>query len=59
MHAYMLSESRDLKNCLDTAFDDGKVEGKIEMAREMKQAGFPFTTIQKYTGLSINDIENL
>lgn len=62
---------RDLKNVKDTAFDDGKIEGKIEgiregeikskieTARQMKADGLPYETIRKYTNLSLDLIEKL
>lgn len=30
---------RDLKGVIDTAFDEGKIEGKIEVAKKMKIRG--------------------
>ena len=52
---------RDLQNTLDTAFDDGKSEGKLEgiqeIARKMKQEGIEFSMISKVTGLSLDEIE--
>nr|GFD34370.1 hypothetical protein [Tanacetum cinerariifolium] len=30
---------RDLKGVIDTAFDEGKTEGKLETARQLKQLG--------------------
>ena len=50
---------RDLKGVIDTAFDDGKQEGKMEMARMMKADGEPVAKIIRYTGLSEAEIENL
>ena len=54
---------RDLKNTIDTAFDEGKfegkVEGKIETAIELKKMKFPVKKISKVTGLSIEEIEKL
>ena len=44
---------------MDTAYEDGKIEGKIEIAKEMKKAGEPFDKISKFTGLSIEEIEKL
>ncbi len=52
----------DLKNCLDTAFADGKAAGKREAHREiveeMQQDGFTIDMIVEYTDLTIEDIEN-
>jgi predicted transposase/invertase (TIGR01784 family) len=54
---------RDLKNVIDTAFDDGKIEGKlegkIEMAKFMKSENEAFEKIIKYTGLTKEEIEKL
>ncbi len=47
---------RDLKNSIDTAFDDGKIEGKIETARRMKSKGYTLEDIVDMTGLSIDEI---
>jgi predicted transposase/invertase (TIGR01784 family) len=62
-----LKHYRDLKNVVDTAFDEGKIEGKIEgkvernyeIAREMKAEGEPTEKIMRYTGLSAEEIEQL
>lgn len=54
---------RDWKSVIDTAFDDGKLEGKLErnleMAKCMKVESEPIEKIMKYTGLSQAEIENL
>ncbi len=54
---------RDLKGVIDTAFDEGKMEGKIEAKREtaklLKQNGVSNELIAIATGLSIDEIENL
>lgn len=54
---------RDYKNTIDTAFIDGKIEGKLEekhrMAQMMKSDGESIEKIVKYTGLSIAEIEQL
>ena len=47
---------RDLKNVIDTAFDEGKLEGKLEMARHMKAEGEPIEKIARYTGLTEEEI---
>ena len=46
---------RDLKNVVDTSFD----EGKAEIARQMKSEGEPIEKIVRFTGLSAEEIENL
>lgn len=54
---------RDLKNVVDTSFDEGKEEGKeernIEIARQMKVKGLDAKLISEITGLPIDQIENL
>ncbi|MBC8110411.1 MAG: PD-(D/E)XK nuclease family transposase [Verrucomicrobia bacterium] len=54
---------RDLKNVIDTAVSEAKIEAKtelvIEIARQMKQAGEPTQKINQYTGLSQEQIEKL
>lgn len=50
---------RDLKGVIDTAFDEGKNERAIEIARIMKSEGEPFEKIMRYTGLSKEIIEKL
>ena len=58
---------RDLKNVVDTSFDEGKAEGKAEgmkernaeIARQMKLSGEPIDKIIRFTGLSVKEIEEL
>ena len=50
---------RDLKNVVDTSFDEGKAEGKIEIARQMKSEKEPIEMIVLFTGLTREEIENL
>lgn len=50
---------RDLKGVIDTAFDEGKIEGKIEVARKMKLKGLSATDIAELTGLSESEVNNL
>lgn len=50
---------RDLKNVVDTSFDEGKIEGKIEIARQMKSEGEPIEKIVRFTGLTGEEIEKL
>lgn len=54
---------RDLKGVIDTAFDEGKLEGKlernIEIAKSLKENGVLIDIIIKTTGLSQTEIENL
>ena len=54
---------RDLKNSLDTAKEEGKIEekieGKIEIAKEMLKNNEPIENIIKYTGLTEKEIKEL
>lgn len=58
---------RDLKNVVDTSFDEGKAEGKaegkeernIEIARQMKSEGEPIEKIVRFTGLTPEEIKKL
>lgn len=58
---------RDLKNVVDTSFDEGKAEGKaegkeelkIEIARQMLLEGEPIDKIARFTGLTKEEIEKL
>jgi predicted transposase/invertase (TIGR01784 family) len=50
---------RDLKNVVDHSFEEGKAEGKSEIARQMKQEGEPMEKIMRFTGLSREEIERL
>jgi predicted transposase/invertase (TIGR01784 family) len=66
-----LKTYRDLKNTIDTAFDDGKIEGKIEgkvegkleekteVVKNARLLGLSKSDISKLTGLSENDIDNI
>ena len=50
---------RDLKNVVDTSFDEGKAEGKLEIARQMKAKGMDSSLIAEITGLPIDEIKKL
>jgi len=50
---------RDLKNSIDTAKAEGKIEEKIEIAKELKKDNMPIELIVKYTNLTIEEIEKL
>jgi predicted transposase/invertase (TIGR01784 family) len=50
---------RDLKGIIDTAFDEGKIEGKIEVAKNMKLKGLSSSDISDLTGLSETEIDGL
>lgn len=50
---------RDIKNSLDTAKEEGKVEGKIEVARTGLKEGLSVEIIMKLTGMTKEEIEKL
>ncbi len=50
---------RDLKNVVDTSFDEGKAERNIEIARQMKAKGLDSSLISEITGLAIDEIAKL
>ena len=50
---------RDLKNSLDTAREEGKIEGKIEVAKNLLLDGVSIDIIKKTTGLSESEIKRL
>lgn len=62
-----LKKYRDLKNVIDTSFEEGKAIGveegevkrSLEIARQMKQQGEQLEKITRYTGLSREDVEKL
>lgn len=58
-----LKTYRDLKGVIDTAFDDGKLEGKLEGLKEVvksaKQMGLSTRDIFNLTGLSESEIDKL
>jgi predicted transposase/invertase (TIGR01784 family) len=50
---------RDLKNSLDTAREEGKIEGKIEVAKNLLSSRVSIDLIAKSTGLSESEIKKL
>ena len=50
---------RDIINIKSTYLEKGKIEGKIEIAKEMLQDNEPIQKIMKYTGLSEKEINEL
>jgi predicted transposase/invertase (TIGR01784 family) len=56
-------EYSEVQNVSDTAFSEGKVEGKLEekqsIAKNMLAKGFDLKTISELTGLSEAEIEKL
>ena len=47
---------RDLKGVIDTSYEEGKIEGKIETARNMLAEGIAVDIICKCTGLNEDEI---
>jgi predicted transposase/invertase (TIGR01784 family) len=54
-----LKEYRDVKGYIDTAFDDGKMQEKIAIAKKMKYKGVLIVDIEEFTRLSKKEIEEL
>ena len=50
---------RDLKNSLDTAREEGKIEGKIEIASKAMKKGLSIADIVDLTGLTEDEIKKL
>ena len=50
---------RDIINIKSTYLEKGKIEGKIEIAKEMLQDNEPIQKIMRYTGLSEKEINEL
>ncbi len=50
---------RDLKNSLDTSFEEGKVKGRIEIAKNAIKMGLNIDDIIKLTSLSKEEIKKL
>ncbi len=54
-----LNVFRDIKNSMDTAFEEGEENKALKIAKEMFIDGEPIEKIIKYTGLSKEDIQKL
>ena len=54
-----LKSYRDLKGVIDTAYDEGKIQGKLETAKSLKLLGIELYIISKSTGLRKEEIEKL
>jgi len=50
---------RDIKNSLDTAKEEGKIEEKIKIAKNGLKLGLPIDFICKITSLTIEEVERL
>jgi predicted transposase/invertase (TIGR01784 family) len=62
-YEYSLKVFRDNKAvfeyAIDTAFDEGKIEGKIEVAKKLKLKGLSSSDIADLTGLTESEIDKL
>jgi hypothetical protein len=54
-----LKTYRDLKGVIDTAFDEGKLEGILLVAKKLKDKGVELSLIIETTGLANDEIERL
>lgn len=54
-----LQVSRDLKNVIDTAFDNGQLKKSFEIAKKLKEKGMDTDFIIETTGLTKEEIESL
>ena len=50
---------RDLKNSIDTAREEGREEAMVKTALNMLSDDLPIETIARYTGLTVDQIEQL
>jgi predicted transposase/invertase (TIGR01784 family) len=58
---------RDMKNSLDTAFEEGRMEGReegerntqIEIAKKLLALGMDTNTVSKITGLTLDEISRI
>jgi len=55
----VLKYYRDMKNVLDTSFEDGKAKKKVEIAQKALARGYSPEEIAELTGLTIAEIEGL
>ena len=54
-----LKAYRDIKNSIDTARKEGRLEEKIAIARNLKSMGMSISDISKATGLSEEGIDSI
>lgn len=54
-----LKSYRDLKNVIDTAFDEGEYKGKIEIVTNMIKKGLSIDLICEMTGFSAEQVKRL
>lgn len=50
---------RDIKNCIDTAHEEGVEQGKLLVAKKMKQLGVSLEIIANVTGFSEDFVRNI
>ena len=50
---------RDMKNSLDTAFEEGRQQRELEIAKALLTEGDPVDRVARLTGLDITVIEEL
>jgi predicted transposase/invertase (TIGR01784 family) len=58
-YEYSLKIYRDLKGVIDTAFGEGKLEGKLEIAKALKLKGIPNLEIIDLTGLTNEELDKI
>ncbi|MBT3210257.1 MAG: PD-(D/E)XK nuclease family transposase [Bacteroidetes bacterium] len=54
-----LNAYRDIKNSVDTAREEGKIEGKIEIAKGMLSKGMEISLIMELSGLTSEEVKAL
>jgi predicted transposase/invertase (TIGR01784 family) len=58
-YEYSLKIYRDLKGVIDTAFEEGKLEGKLEVAKSLKLKGISNQDIMALTGLTDDELNKI
>lgn len=58
-YEYSLKIYRDLKGVIDTAFGEGKIEGKLEVAKALKLKGISNQAITELTGLTVDELNKI
>jgi predicted transposase/invertase (TIGR01784 family) len=58
-YEHSLRYYRDMKNCIDTAREDGEKAKALQIAEEMLRDSEPLAKISKYTGLSTEELEKV
>ena len=52
-----LKTYRDFKGAIDTSHEEGRIAGKVEVAKKLKEKGFSIAEITELTGLSSDDYQ--